>query len=145
MNTMKKVIAIPAGLLLVSLALPAPGAGPAVVNGLEAQLKAIEMAIASAESQLKQRLEGYGEGAGEQGLRLRRLRREHAELERQLKVALDAEAERMAADAVLAPTAVTGPGWPVSVPAPPAPTPPVGKEAIDKQAPAPPDVTPSGD
>ena len=105
---MKNVFTLPAGLLLASLALPAGSAGPAVINGIEAQLKAIETATATAESQLKQTLEGYGGDAGDQGVRLRRLRREHAELERQLKAAIDAEAERTAAAA-----AVLGPPPPM--------------------------------
>ena len=143
---MKDALTLCAGLLLASLALPAAGAGPAVINGIEAQLKAIQAATVAAETQLKQTLEGYGGDAGDQGLRLRRLRREQAELERQLKAALGAEAERTAAAAAVlgppppAPAEVIRPTGTSVAKAPPAPTASVGNQAT-----SPPTVTRSDD
>ncbi|HYN77150.1 MAG TPA: hypothetical protein VES73_05090 [Lamprocystis sp. (in: g-proteobacteria)] len=99
---MNRWTALPAGLLMASMALPAVGAGPSEINGIEGQMRVIEDAIAAAESQLKQALQGYGAGAGDQGVRLRRLRREHVALKQQLQAAVDAETERAATAAAVA-------------------------------------------
>jgi septal ring factor EnvC (AmiA/AmiB activator) len=87
-----------AGLIALVVTLPANAAGPSEIGGLQEQLQRIEADIAATQAELKETLGVYGASAGDLGIRLRELKREHETVKQQLKVAVDAQTQREAAD-----------------------------------------------
>jgi hypothetical protein len=80
--------------LALLLAVGAAGAGPAEVSALETELATVDAQIAETQGLMKRALEGYGGDPGEQGIRLRTLKRERGDLDRRLQAARKSEDER---------------------------------------------------
>lgn len=91
------------GLALVLVAVPCAWSGPAEVNGLRARLDGLEAAIRATEDRMREALKNRTGAAGGEGVQLRALKRERAEVKQSLQQAT-AEGERREAVSKSMPT-----------------------------------------